>query len=507
MKIERQVNKTPKYLKTVLKQLGIYRSNKMRTADGFTIVELMVAMGLFSVLTVLVFVSFVNIANIRTKTGSMKDSQQKIRMVTDQMTRMTKEASKVMIDKDPGDGDHNGVYYTLTLTYNKIKMGGGTAAAKTVKYVIMNRPSPSTSVSLFRIDNNCFFASKPLCEEMVESDAGYDYPLDMLSGKNDTGSLGLKTSASLFDWAVYQPDPAVPGVAYFSPPAVRIKLAGIYSNVSAEYDDAFSIDTSVVLSDASYGGGTTIVTTFTVTFNSNGGATVPSILDIIPGNKITDPGVLTKTGYTFSGWYRVGLASQWNFATDGVTEDTTLYAKWTANSYNVTFDKNDAAATGSMATQSITYGVTKPLSTNTYLKAGFHFAGWNTLANGTGTNYDNIANYTMNTVGGVTLYAKWDLDPPYATLYQHVEDVSGVGYRVGLDIGNYPTTAALKAINSAYYGNSVSGIFIKATGYKVEAYTGENYTGTKYTFTASDMDLRTPMNLNDQLNSFKVIKL
>jgi uncharacterized repeat protein (TIGR02543 family) len=62
------------------------------------------------------------------------------------------------------------------------------------------------------------------------------------------------------------------------------------------------------------------------TFDTGGVAPAPEPLTAIPyDNKITDPGV-TKTGYTFDGWYKE--AAKWDFGTDTVTEDIDLYAKW-----------------------------------------------------------------------------------------------------------------------------------------------------------------------------------
>jgi uncharacterized repeat protein (TIGR02543 family) len=38
---------------------------------------------------------------------------------------------------------------------------------------------------------------------------------------------------------------------------------------------------------------------------------------------------MTKTGHAFGGWYKEeGLTNQWNFSTDTVTGDITLYARW-----------------------------------------------------------------------------------------------------------------------------------------------------------------------------------
>lgn len=70
----------------------------------------------------------------------------------------------------------------------------------------------------------------------------------------------------------------------------------------------------------------------TVTFNSNGGSDVASIGDLSYNESITAPTAPTKTGYTFVGWYKDEALNQaWDFSSDTVTADTTLYAKWTAN--------------------------------------------------------------------------------------------------------------------------------------------------------------------------------
>ena len=47
-----------------------------------------------------------------------------------------------------------------------------------------------------------------------------------------------------------------------------------------------------------------------------------------------------------------------------------------------------------MASQSIAYGSSAALTANGFTRTGYTFAGWNTLANGTGTSYANGASYT-----------------------------------------------------------------------------------------------------------------
>lgn len=69
--------------------------------------------------------------------------------------------------------------------------------------------------------------------------------------------------------------------------------------------------------------------THTVTFESNGGSAVASKSDVENNTLITEPVDPTKAGYTFEGWYQnSGLTIPWNFTSDKVVSDTTLYAKW-----------------------------------------------------------------------------------------------------------------------------------------------------------------------------------
>ena len=70
-------------------------------------------------------------------------------------------------------------------------------------------------------------------------------------------------------------------------------------------------------------------TTYTVTFDSDGGSSVAS-QTVESGGLATEPTDPTKSGYTFDGWYTSTLyTTGWDFSTDTVTSNTTLYAKWT----------------------------------------------------------------------------------------------------------------------------------------------------------------------------------
>ena len=80
------------------------------------------------------------------------------------------------------------------------------------------------------------------------------------------------------------------------------------------------------------GTGEVTLNVHTVTFDSQGGSAVNPI-KVTHGKIAAQPGNPTRSGYAFGGWYKEsGCTNAWNFATDTVTGDITLYAKWTQNS-------------------------------------------------------------------------------------------------------------------------------------------------------------------------------
>ena len=72
----------------------------------------------------------------------------------------------------------------------------------------------------------------------------------------------------------------------------------------------------------------------TVTFDSRGGTAVQS-QQVRDGNPVRRPDAPVREGYFLNGWYTDAEASEeaeWDFDTDRVTGDLTLYAGWTAQS-------------------------------------------------------------------------------------------------------------------------------------------------------------------------------
>lgn len=90
--------------------------------------------------------------------------------------------------------------------------------------------------------------------------------------------------------------------------------------------------------------------TFSITFDSNGGTEVP-VLTVKPGEKIVKPIDPTKNQLQFDNWYKdEQFLDLWDFATDTVIADTTIYAKWNLNLTNTDI----VNVTGGTFTQTIT---------------------------------------------------------------------------------------------------------------------------------------------------------
>lgn len=134
-----------------------------------------------------------------------------------------------------------------------------------------------------------------------------------------------------------------------------------------------------------------------------------------------------KTGYTFGGYYddRGGHGMQYVAASGNIlssqtafSENTTLYAKWTANTYTVRYHANGGI--GDMAEMVVTYDSTVNLSSNLFERTGYTFAGWSTTADGI-VNYadkQSITNLTDTDGVVIDLYAVWDINS-YTVTYDY----------------------------------------------------------------------------------------
>jgi len=227
--------------------------------------------------------------------------------------------------------------------------------------------------------------------------------------------------------------------------------------------------------------------TYTVTFNANGGTgTVPAAITVNAGSSTALPSgtPLSKTGYTFGGWNTKADGTGTNTAAGAsytVTASVTLYAKWDAAvsaAYTITFNANGGTGTVPAAiTVNASSSAALP-SGDSLSKTGYTFGGWNTKADGTGTNTAAGASYTVT--ASVTLYAKWDAAVP---------DAYTITFNANGGTGTVPAAITINAGSSAALpsGDSLAKSGYDFGGWNTKADgTGTNTTaGASYTVTAS----------------------
>ncbi len=118
------------------------------------------------------------------------------------------------------------------------------------------------------------------------------------------------------------------------------------------------------------------INNYTVSFDSNGGSKAAG-QTVEYNSTATEPADPAKEGYTFAGWYTDNTySSAFDFNT-AITEDITLYAKWTetpAATYNVTFLNWNGTV---LKTETVEEGsrATAPADPT---REGYTFTGWDT---------------------------------------------------------------------------------------------------------------------------------
>ena len=230
------------------------------------------------------------------------------------------------------------------------------------------------------------------------------------TGGNSTATSSFTTGGS----AIVLPTPTRTGYEF----------GGWYSNAGLTSPigsgGANYSPTGTTLSLTAYAKWTAINYTFTYNANSAGGGSVPTETSKTINQTATikaNTGSLERIGYTFGGWNTQNDGNGTNYLSGSIftvgSSNVTLYAKWSANTYTVTYNANGGTGNAQRSSANVlsdsytTGGSTVALpGVGTLERAGYTFGGWNTSAAGTGTN--RLATDIYTTVSNVTLYAKWN---------------------------------------------------------------------------------------------------
>ena len=115
-----------------------------------------------------------------------------------------------------------------------------------------------------------------------------------------------------------------------------------------------------------YGNTTSVIVTYKDGDSEYAKQVLPS------GTLATRPDAPAATpGYTFGGWNKAD-GTAWDYASDKVTDNITLYAKWAANTYTITFDTAGGSEIAPI-TQDYGTAITVPADPT---REGYTFIGW-----------------------------------------------------------------------------------------------------------------------------------
>jgi len=162
----------------------------------------------------------------------------------------------------------------------------------------------------------------------------------------------------------------------------------------------------------------TPVPRYTVTFDSQGGSAVATLINVASGTRISEPEEPNYKGWFFEGWYKEAeTTTPWNFAADTMTGNVTLYAKWSKIlSYTVTFDSQGGSPVPPITGIGPGSAITEPENP---IYENFIFKGWYKEAECL-TPWD----FNQDTVNNnITLYANWQ--PVVLNLYTVTFDSQG----------------------------------------------------------------------------------
>jgi len=186
---------------------------------------------------------------------------------------------------------------------------------------------------------------------------------------------------------------------------VKVETGTYYIKVTNEGTNHSDADYTITINtDAG------ITQTYKVAFDVQGYGIAPETCFVTKGSKIEKPADPQFSGATFEGWYiDANYTTAWNFDTDIVTGNITLYAKWSGMSeepqqqYTVIFDSDGGTAVKPQSIQE-NATVTEPAAP---IKEGYVFTGW----------YVNDVLYDFDTpvISNITLKAGWAEEGRVAT--------------------------------------------------------------------------------------------
>ena len=361
--------------------------------------------------------------------------------------------------------------------------------------------------------------------------SGVDYDNDLYSTSHNSAVDGCV--GYWFDTSYPKDDSSVWSFGIYNSGSGHLYKTGYYENNKGLRPVVSLPDTTRFLNT---GDGWAVA--YAVNLETNGG-TINSgdVKSYIPGEEVNLPTDITKTGYTFGGWYedrectvgpvesigatetgaktyyakwtegrykvkfkdgasivkeetvtyggaataptltKIGHTLSWSVDFSNVTSDLTVEARWTPNTYTVTLEEKGGTINSGDITQ-YTYGVGATLPTSV-TKEGYVFDGW----------YEDVA-CEVNKVtvigttetGNKTYYAKWLEDTDRDGIPDDRDPDTQVGYKVehytqNTDLTTY-TLRETDTTLTGHLGSTVNAVPRPYTGFTVTTTSNTVASGT-----------------------------
>ncbi len=133
---------------------------------------------------------------------------------------------------------------------------------------------------------------------------------------------------------------------------------------------------------------------------------------------------ISRTGYSFDGWYEDESFAAGPVATPTITADKEYWAKWTANTYSVTLNVNGGTINSGNVNE-YTYGTATSLPTaDDMTYSGYTFIGWYESADLSG---EPVTTIPADAIGEKTYWAKWEASYYTVTVNDSHAQTTGAG--------------------------------------------------------------------------------
>ena len=214
--------------------------------------------------------------------------------------------------------------------------------------------------------------------------------------------------------------------------------------------------------------------TYTISFNANGGSGAPSGITKKHFTNATLPSDKPyRTGYTFKGW---GTSSSTSYAayqpgsTFYTNASMTLYAVWSAKTYTISYNANGGS--GAPGSQTKYHGIKLLIPSVEPTRNGYTFLGWSTSSSATSASYKPGEWYYAN--ADRTFYAVWKKNAP--ATYTVSYDANGGSGAPGSQTKTQDATLTLSSTKPTRSGYTFLGWATSASATSATYQPGGSYT-------------------------------